>query len=192
MSVTPQSSDGTTRQPRAQRALDRFDELLFDNPEICSHCFSRIRDRTEYSEEERRGATLGTGNKPTETLERAGDGTLGQDIREHNKYGTKREYYPRTYCDNCGSPGGTADGSHIHSTQSALGCAYQIVRRLHEMGYYPDIHTLFETVEHLKSKPDKQGQDREIFATAVHLSIERGGVAPAVSAHVESGVETSP
>lgn len=158
-------------ESRGTRALRWFDDHLFENPEICSNCFSRIRDHTEHDDTAGR---LGTGNRPTETLERAGDGIVGQDERRLDDYGEITSSFSRTYCGECGSPGGRADGSHILSLQAMWWRADNIVRRLHEQGYYPDLETFYDAIETLKTNPDRQGRDREIFAAATYLAIERG------------------
>lgn len=156
-------------QSRGQRALRFFDELLFENPEVCSHCFSRIRDRTEHDTE-----FLGTGNRPTETLERAGKGVVGHDERQLDDYGAITTPFARTYCGECGSPGGTDDPKRIRSLQQVRGHGDAILRRLHEAGYYPDVQTFYTALERLKQNPDRQGQDREILAAASFLAVERG------------------
>lgn len=172
MSTTAQLSMG---RPRAREALDQFDELLFANPEVCARCFARIRDRTEH---DAAAGRLGTGNRPTETLERAGAGTVGQDVETKGAHGAQRAYHARTFCGECGAAGGRAIGDEILSGQFLRGCCDRIVRRLHERGYYPDLVTLYGTVATLKSRPDYQGRDREILATAVYLALEGGGEAP--------------
>ena len=190
MSVTvtskPQPNDGTvSHRPAHRRALERFDELLFANPEICSHCFSRIRDEQTTDSD-----SWGSGRQPDSIMERAGKGALGQDVEFKNEYGSKRAYRARTYCAHCGSPGGAAIGTHDHSLQSAMDCVYNIARRLHEMGYYPDLQTLWGVVGSFKRDPDKQGRDRQLFATAVHMALERGGEAPGTSLNLRP--ETPP
>lgn len=162
--TTPTSTD-----PRASRARRLFDDLLFQNPEVCSHCFARIRDREEHGEPADR---LGTGNRPTETLERAGAGELGQDVEDHDTYGVRRSYHARTFCGECGRPGGRADDAHIASLQELRGRVDSIVRRLHEAGYFPSLRTLYGTVATLKQNPEHQGADTEILATAVFLAID--------------------
>jgi len=158
-------------KPRSEAALDRFDELLFHNAEVCSRCFARIRDRTEH---DAAAGRLGTGNRPTETLQRAGEGEIGQDVEDHDAYGVRQSFHARTFCGQCGVVGGQAIGDEIHSRQYLRGCVDHIARRLHEAGYYPDLRTLYGTVARLKAKPAYQGRDREILATAVYLATERG------------------
>lgn len=172
MSTTAQPPMG---RPRYREALERFDELLFESPEVCSRCFAKIRDRTEH---DAAAGRLGTGNRPTETLERAGDGTIGQDVETKGAHGAKRVYHSRTFCSRCGATGGHAIGDEILSLQVLRSCCDRIVRRLHERGYYPDLVRLYGTVATLKSQPDYQGRDREILATAVYLALEDGGEAP--------------
>jgi len=182
MSTTRPSSD--QQVSRGNRALRLFDDLIFENPEICSTCFARIRDRTEHDAS---AGHLGTGNRPTETLERAGSGTIGQDVEIKDDYGAIRHYRARTYCGECGSPGGTADGARIASRQQALRRTDHILRRLHEQGFYPDVDALYDTVAHLKRQPDRQGQDREIYAAGTYLALARGKRAPDVPGHVDPG-----
>lgn len=174
---------------RAKRALRLFDDLLFENPEICSECYARIRDHTDLGDHA--ADRLGTNpNKPTETLERAGAGTVGQDCRDMDSYGVKRDYYARTYCDDCGSPGGTTAGDTDHSLQTMLRNGDSIVRRLHELGWYPDVEAFYTALRTLKTDPDNQGRDRNIYAVAVYLALKRGRKAPDVPSTVRPGRET--
>jgi hypothetical protein len=158
--------------PLPQDPGERFDDLLFDNPEICSQCFAHIRDREEHDLNR-----LGNRNRPTETLERAGKGIVGQAI-DHDEDGPRQSYRARTYCGECGRQSGRADGDHIHSLQSLRNCCDAIARRLHEAGYYPDLDRLYATAVTLKRKPSYQGKDREILAVAVYLALESGGERP--------------
>jgi hypothetical protein len=177
MSTTAPPSDGSaTTDSEASRALRRFDDLLFANPEVCSHCFARIRDHTEHTDAP--ANRLGTGNRPTETLERAGAGVVGQDVTDHDAYGAKQSYHGRTYCGACGSPGGT-NLDHTTDKQALRRRLDAIARRLHEAGHYPDLATLYGTALSLKAKPDHQGKDREVLAAAVHLALKRGRTADA-------------
>lgn len=173
---TTRPTDGADEQSRGKRALRLFDDLLFENPEICSCCFARIRDHTDHSDVS--ANRLGTGNRPTETLERAGSGVIGQDVELKDAYGAKRHYRARTYCGACGSPSGRADGQRIDSLQQARRRTDTILRRLHEAGYYPHIETLYDAIDHLKTQPDAQGKEREIYASAVYLALQRGDTAP--------------
>jgi len=164
----------TTRRPTSTDTptdpLERFDELLFANPEVCSHCFARIRDHHEIHDHQ----ALGNGNKPTETLERAKDGVVGQAVESQDTYGVRYSTATRTFCGRCGSQSGRAIGDHIYSLQSFRRCCDNIARRLHEQGYYPDLDALYATALTLKRKQNHQGKDREILAAAVHRAIENG------------------
>jgi len=182
---TATGNAGHQSSSRGDRALRLFDDLIFEHPEYCSTCFSRIRDKTEHSDAS--ANSIGTGNKPTETLERAGKGVVGQDTHDHDEYGAKRSHYGRTYCGECGSPSGSASGARICSLQEAISRSHNIVRALHRHGYYLDIGTLYEVVEKLKTDPERQGKDREIFATAAYLAIDRGQKAPDVPSTVPRG-----
>lgn len=181
---TATGSASTRSASRGNRALRLFDDLVFEHPEYCATCFSRIRDHTEHDQN---ADSVGTGNKPTETLERSGKGVVGQDARDHDEYGAARSYHARTYCGECGSRSGSASGARICSLQEAISRTHNIVRALHRHGYYPDVNTLYEVVERLKTDPERQGRDREIFATATFLALERGREAPDVPSRVSSG-----
>jgi len=183
---TATGSADTRPQSRGDRALRLFDDLVFEHPEYCSTCFSRIRDHTEHTGESQN--TLGTGNKPTETLERAGKGVAGQDAHDHDDYGAARSHHARTYCGECGSPSGRASGARICSLQEAISRCHNIARILHREGYYPHVGTLYTVVESLKTDPERQGKDREIFATATYLAISKGRRAPDVPSKVPRGI----
>lgn len=167
MSIRPETHDD-----RAALALDQFDDLLFENPEVCSRCFARIRDRETHDHQ-----GLGTGNKPTETLERAGDGEVGYDLETKDGYGELTATQVRTYCSKCGSPSGRASGDETAPLQTIKRRCDRIVRRLHDQGYYLNISQFYQLVEILKKRPDAQGRDRQILAIAIHLSLvgERPG-----------------
>lgn len=175
----------TRPQSRGGRALRLFDDLVFEHPEYCSTCFARIRDQTEHSDES--ANNLGNGNKPTETLERVGKGVVGQDVRDHDEYGAARSHHARTYCGECGSPSGRASGARICSLQEAISRCHNIARILHREGYYPNLKKLYTVVESLKTDPERQGKDREIFATATYLAISAGRQAPEVPPKVRRG-----
>jgi len=168
------TTDTTDQEPRHQRASRLFDDLLFENPEVCSNCYARIRDHEHHGEAVDR---LGTGNRPTETLVRSYDGEIGYDAESRDAYGARKQYRARTYCAECGSPSGRANGAHIRSLQGLRRCADRIVRRLHEQGRYPDTDALYRALEATKRDPEHQGKDREILAAAMYLAIERGGEA---------------
>lgn len=167
------TADSTTQ--RARRALRHFDDLLYASPEICSRCYARIRDRTEHDQDL---ARLGTGNRPAETLERAGAGTVGQDADDVDGYGYRPQYRARTYCGACGSPGGTDIGGWTRSLQQMRRHTDNVIRRLHERGYYPDVQAVYRAVERLKTQPEHQQRDRQIFAAAVAVGLRRGREAP--------------
>jgi len=182
---TATGSAGASPPSRGNRALRLFDDLIFEHPEYCSTCFSRIRDRTEHSDTS--ANRLGTGNRPTETLERAGKGIIGQDAHDHDDYGAARSHHARTYCGECGSPSGSASGARICSLQEATSRCHNIARALHRYGYYPDISKLYAVVEQLKTDPERQGKDREIFATGTYLAIAGGEQAPDAPPKVPCG-----
>lgn len=164
--ITPERSRQAAADATDPRAL--FDDLVFESDEICSHCYQRIRDIETHDIN-----NWGTGNRPSETRTRIGAGEVGYD--EDRRPGTdQREYRMATVCGECGRLHGRADADPI-TKQAALDRLPALTRRLNEQGYAVNTRVLYDTVEHLKSKPDYVGQDTEISAVATYLALKRAG-----------------
>lgn len=180
MSTTAPSSDARSD---ARTGRGWFDEVVFTNPEICSNCFARIRDRDENDTD-----TWGSGNRPESVLQRVGDGVVGHDCEVHDRYGAVRTYHSRTFCDQCGRKSGTARDDTL-SKQEALGRVDALVRRLQEHGYAPAVERMYHAVGHLKSQPEYEAKDTEIFAAATAIGITHGRAASTAPYPVHRGYE---
>jgi hypothetical protein len=168
MSATP-TTTSTSAEETARSLTDLYTLLIHESPEVCSNCHVRIRDHEELDHS---AATLGTGNCPTETLERAGDGVLGYDVQLKDAYGARRHYQPRTYCGSCGQPGGTARDD-TPSKQTMLAAVDPLVTRLDEAGVPVNPGVLRYLVAELRSRPEYRGSETEIWRAAVALAADR-------------------
>jgi len=181
MSTTHQSH--TTAHEASRDLGDLYQLLIFESPEICSSCHSRIRaPRTAATERavkadrlarhSRESETLGTGDDQLDALRRGGDGTAAYDCRDMDKYGVKRDYYLRTYCGECGQPGGKAlDESPSKLTM--LEAVPALVNRLAEQQIPANPDVLGFVVGHLSSQEDYSGKETEIWSVATRMAVER-------------------
>jgi len=171
---TTRPPTGPTVEYRTLR--DLYDALIFDNPEVCSNCHAIIRDKETHDTDR-----LGTGNRPDSTLLRVGDGVVGYDVEIHNEYGTQRSYHARTFCDNCGRPGGAASNDPV-ARQTMLEHADTLVERLHEHGIPINVAKLKRYIGHLKSLEGYDGHETEIWRVATEFAIKRARIRDCVRA----------
>ncbi|PSP80183.1 hypothetical protein BRC81_03045 [Halobacteriales archaeon QS_1_68_20] len=154
------SATRTSQQERVP-ADQRFREVLWENPEVCSNCFRRCKEVETLHPPE-----WGGGNYPTERHERTADGELGRDVETHDRHGALRTYPPRTTCGNCGSVRLLADHDSL-SLEAAVGLVEPIADRLEEAGYEVDRQLMRKWVRVHKRTEAFTNYDREIFASAV-------------------------
>ena len=191
MSTTQTPSSGPSSQPDLR---DLFDELIFNSGEFCSNCFARIRapehfEANRHVQNERLfleadthdTASLGTGNDPLDALFRAGDGVLGQDVETVGGHGAKRRYTPRTYCNSCGSPGGSSD-PQTPSRKEMLANVSAVVSRYRQADVPINERKLKYYVRHLKSKDRFDGAEHEIWRVATEYAIENARIRDCVRA----------
>jgi len=170
---TTASSGGSGGPPNAgldQLDLDPediFQELIWENPEICNDCFAKIRDRTELDAGADR---LGTGNQPTDTLERFGVGEVGYDAEDVEAFGATPMYLARTFCGECGR---RRARPHDLSLQEAVDRVGPLIDRLREQDIPVDEEAVYALVRECKSRDAIQGYDTEIFDRATRLGVRR-------------------
>lgn len=161
MSTTPSSFEAAAQFDPA----DAFDDYVFDNPEICSECFERIKrietDTVAYGS---------VGTRKRRWSERTGAGVHGQGVDGGTR--VSPVIRGRTFCEECGSQSGRAY-SDILSRLEATERAHTLADRLAEEGISVDETVLAYAVYRLKSDDRLQGYDREIFARATKLAIQR-------------------
>jgi hypothetical protein len=165
MSTTASSSTSTATE-HARDPTDLYVLLVHESPEVCSNCHRQIRDHEQHDHD---SATLGTGNRPTETLERTGEGVVGYDVTIRDGYGAVRDYHPRTYCGACGQPGGRARDDTPPKT-AMLDAVKPLLERFDaaDIPLNPDV--LQRAVGHLRSQPEYCGSETEIWRAVVAVA----------------------
>jgi hypothetical protein len=160
----------TTDEPPLER-LDPttvWERNILHNPEICSSCFRRIRDREELDTD-----SWGSGNAPGEVLTRIGDGVVGHDSRSVDEYGAVQQYFTRTFCGGCGQPGGRLDDDTISLFRALRRCP-RLITRLEEQGLPVYHRAVYLNVMVHKRNKSLQGHDTEIFEAAVTSGVRHG------------------
>lgn len=166
MSTTPASAPAPTPKEsvakRADQALTFFEEAIWHNHEVCSHCFARLRKTSELQLDD-------WGNVVEETTYAAA-ATDGFDLEDPPE--TVASTHPlareRIVCEDCGSVGGLASGGNL-SLDEAVERVPALVDRVQEAGYEIDVDVVYDTVRHLKSTDDYRNDEKRIFAVAAYL-----------------------
>lgn len=166
---TSRTTSPSTAHEAARDLTDLYLLLIHESPEVCSNCHHRIRDREEHDHD---ANTLGTGNRPTETLQRAGDGVVGYDVTVKDAYGAIRSHKPRTYCGHCGRPGGHAR-EDTPSKREMLDTVPALVDRFDALGVPLNDDVLEYVVAELRSQPEHRGSETEIWRAAVAVAARR-------------------
>lgn len=176
---TTSATASSTSFPSAQSGIrpDRaYDELVFHNPEFCSQCHRQIRAyddyRPEVQEENKRGGAVSK-YAPEERYRRAFGGAGGYRVQDMDAYGELRVHRPTSYCSECGSQQGRADGSRTLSESAALDAARYLVGALEHQDVDLDRGALYKVVKEGKSRRDLQGHDSDLFRKAAEFAIKR-------------------
>lgn len=162
--ISPRASARVVVEATTPRSL--FDDLIFDNAEVCSDCFAKIRDETTNDTD-----GWGSGNQPGTVRQRVSDGEVAHDDDIHDDYGAIRSYHTATACGVCGQFHGRARDETL-GRQAALSRLPTLIRRLHEQRLAVNVQAMYDAVSHLKSHPNYQGKDTEIFAAATWLGLK--------------------
>lgn len=151
-------------------ASKAFDEIVFNDPTVCSRCFSVIRKRDTYRPDVGIGGV--SRHAPEERLRRAYDGERGYRCEDMDEYGEIRVYHPCTYCGECGSQHGRADNGDL---SEALACEFagNAADRLRESSMTVSRDALQYAVGKFKRMSEIQGYDTEIFRRATKIAIRR-------------------
>lgn len=150
-----------------------FTTAVWDDPEVCNHCFRRCKRITRASYRSKGTGTV----HPVEHHDRTPDGTLGIDERDRGHSGRIREPLPRTTCSHCGSVRLLAQRETL-SLDQALDRVPELVARLDEAGHDTSEEAAFAVIREFKSRQALQGLDREMFEMAVEKAIEWAGRLP--------------
>ncbi|AFH21989.1 hypothetical protein OSG_eHP14_00045 [environmental Halophage eHP-14] len=178
MSTTHSTASETARDP-----LDLYKLIIHESPEVCSACHARIRaprtvetGRQVQSEKiagkSRERNTLGTGDDELDALRRGASGTAAFDVEDIDAHGAKRTYFLRTFCGECGQPGGRARDREP-SKQTMLESVPALIDRLADHDIPANVDVLRYVVGHLRSQPEYGGQETEIWSVATKMAVEK-------------------
>jgi len=179
----------STTEPRVQSdPADAFDSAVWHNPEVCNHCFARVRDI------DRAAIRVGKNNQreldwefreASEATELAHDidwkGTHGLvavrdddgrvvGVEPRGQHSAQIAVTPRLTCLECGSVGCRAVDETL-SRRAALSRVGPLVARLREGGWTVNKRQLREAIRYYKTESRWQGYDSEAFAAAAKVAI---------------------
>jgi len=157
----------------ARDPTDIYDIVVLRSPTVCSTCHERIRDKHELDAEASHDG-LGSGNKPTAVLERAGAGEIGHDAEDMDDYGASKRHPTRTFCGECGRPSG-ATPSDTPDLGVMLERVPALVKALQARGLEPDVDSLYDAVRHLKQSQEYHARVGDIWRAAVAVAVGQGG-----------------
>lgn len=186
MSATTPASD-IARDP-----TDVYTLLIHESGEVCSGCHERIRapqhaesDRCvktgDLQAQTREQNTLGTGEDELDPLRRGAEGVMAYDCEDMDDYGVKRRHFARTYCGNCGQPGGRAHDDSP-SKQQMLEAVPALVDRFAEAGIPINEDELQYLVGHLRTKEEYRGRETEIWQAATAVALQHTRIRDCVRA----------
>jgi len=164
MSSNTQSRDAVARDP-----TDVYDIVVLRSPTVCATCHERIRDKHELAAGESHDG-LGSGNKPTAVLERAGAGEIGHDAQDMDEYGAVQAHPTRTFCGECGRAA-SATPSDPAALETMLDRVPALAVALERAGEDPAVDTLYDVVRSLKTGEKYDNRDTDIWRTATALAI---------------------
>lgn len=167
LSLVSATSDPTPRRPLKEYCL--FEQEIWTNPEICNNCFARLKDIAPIWKE---AYPLHVRSALDSIAFLAESGSIGQDITDHNKYGSIQTARGRVMCDDCGSVGGLSQPGDS-SKRELLRYLDRVIARLSEQGYTQVDESRMRDIAHRAKERDRlQGFDREILGLAVKYGVK--------------------
>jgi hypothetical protein len=156
------SSETTDPEPASSTTASGgsvFERVAWDDPEVCNGCFARFRVLTTFADDRRHTTTDVT---PA--------GTYDYTVEERGDSPALRTHEPRSTCAECGNVNGLAATADL-SRREALARVPELADRVREAGFDVDERAMRAHVHEVKSRPDLQGRDREMFDHAVRVGI---------------------
>lgn len=147
-----------------------FYDRLFENQEVCSYCFTQIRDIDAFPDDKNWGSRLAS--HPTEYRSLADGGEPGHDCEEHDDYGAIKTYRSRTFCGECGRDG-LADDQAVDQ-HTLMGFATNIVTQLDRQGISCDLDAVRDSIERSANQSALEGYQTEILAIATGHGVAEG------------------
>lgn len=156
---------GISEPTEGKRVLRWFERVVWHDREVCSHCFAPLRQTGEVVRN-----SWGHAVEVSEFQAAAEPGFDKEDppASVASAIPLARE---RTTCGECGSVGGLAQSDTL-AKHEATDRVPALIARLEALGHAVDTATVYQTVEQLKSDPDRADDDKRIFATAAGCGIK--------------------
>jgi len=177
-------------EPRVQAdPADAFERAIWHNPEVCNHCFARVRTvdraaiRVGKNNQRELEWEFSDATRETELAQDIDDkGTTGLRARRdedgrvvgvepRDTHSAQIAVTPRLTCLECGSVGCQATDETL-SRRAALERVDALAARLREAGWTVNTRSLREAIRYYKSNDEWQGYDSEAFAAAVTVSVQ--------------------
>lgn len=144
--------------PADHRGIALFEREIWQNSEVCNHCFTRVRS-IERNPEAERLASTSTRNLPAEFHERTEKGT-----QEHTPFDTNVRF-GTCFCTECG---GDLRARHRDlDVEMMLEFANNLCRYVRDhTSLTLDANRFAREIGSLKSRRDTQGRETQVFAVA--------------------------
>lgn len=149
---------------------DFFEENIETNREVCSNCFRKViivipkEERTPLHANESIKRMIADGRYPGKESEMCYPSISDVNQRHTPSTGIACE---------CGVIDHDTKLRPLNKDQM-IGRSKRLLNRLEAMGYDVDKDEFFDVVRSMKEDPNKQFDDREIFATAIEDSVNHG------------------
>jgi len=165
MSQAVNTSSGSDASPARQgdgslslkAALEWFEEHVWHTHQICSNCFARLKHSQEVQRDAWGHTETDSWRSETATLEHGHDPLPDP---------------PKTTCEECGSMRGLKQYDTLSKGQ-AVDRVPELVDRVQEAGFLVDVGTVYGVVREYKRSEDHASNDKEIFAVATALGVEK-------------------
>ena len=161
----PWSDYADNKASRGERVEAWFEAVIWHSREVCSHCFTPLR-RLATIERDHWGNAV-----EVSTLTEGA--VRGFDEVALDAHGAITKHPERTTCGECGSVGGLAMSDPL-SEREAVDRVPALIERLESLGHVVDAGDVYDAVRELKTDPERQANDKRIFATAAALGVIHG------------------
>lgn len=154
-----------------QHGIGLFNELLWTNAELCSHCFTQVRDiGPEYSKLLKRTGDCRLDLADLDIRVNLWYERTDQGSQEHSPFDSNKRF-GTCFCQQCG--GDLSASDEDLSLAQLLDIAERIARYVNEeTAATVDFGRFTDEIQDLKSKREHQGWDTEILAVSFARSLQ--------------------
>lgn len=188
--ITVTTCDGDDDDPESpadsfEDAIEFFEQRIWHNHLVCSNCFARVKRTATYTCNDWGDEDEDSWRTPTAILDETEDyvrhrGTVtvrndegavvGLDSREPVRSSVRHEQ--RTTCVACGSVRAIMQYDTL-ALSEALGRVPALVDRLREQGESVSTDAVYAAVRRCKTDPSFEAYDKQIFAVAAALGVDK-------------------